>query len=64
MPREFSRGALWIRAGAVGGSRLLGGGLTYPVKVPVAEESDKNNDHERREKDLTPRDNEGRWEQQ
>jgi hypothetical protein len=30
------------------------------MKVLVAEESDKNDDHERREKDLTPGDDEGR----
>jgi hypothetical protein len=43
---------------------VLGGGLTYPMKALVAEESDKNDDHDRREKDLATGDKEGRREQQ
>jgi hypothetical protein len=39
-------------------------GLAYPVKVLVAEESDNHDDHERRENELAPRDNEGCREQQ
>src|SRR5688572_25090690 len=42
----------------------LGGGLTHPAEIPVAEEGDSRDHHERREKELAPGNNEPRWEQQ
>ena len=38
--------------------------LTGSSEIPVAEESDKNDNHERREKELAPWDNERRREHQ
>ena len=38
------------RRGTFGTQPLLGGGLTVPAEIPVADESKKKDDHERREK--------------
>jgi hypothetical protein len=54
-----------LNARAVGCSRWLGGGLTCSAEIPVADESDKNDDHERREeKELTSGENERQREHQ
>lgn len=42
----------------------LGGGLTYLAKIPVAEETDQSDDHERRDKELAPGNYERRREHQ
>ena len=61
--RREPRAELQAFSGA-GCSDLSGGGLTHPVEIPTAEESDKNEYHERRKKDLAPGNNVPRWEQQ
>jgi hypothetical protein len=41
-------------------NRVLGGWLTCSAKISIAEESDKDDGHERREKELAPRKKEQR----
>ena len=48
-----------------GGSRWSGGRFTYSAEISVAEESDKDDDHERREeKELAPGEHERQGEPQ
>jgi hypothetical protein len=53
-----------LRTRLVGCSRWLDGGLTCPAEISITEESDKNDDHERRGKELAPGKKERRREHQ
>ncbi len=61
--RETQKDLLDARR-TVGCSHALRDGLTHFAEVPIAEDSDKTNDRKRRKKDLTPRHNEARREQE
>ena len=52
------------RMALVGSSGCLGGGLTCPAEISITEESDKNDHHKRREKELAPGKKERRREHQ